>query len=519
MAKKAKRKKSAKKKRASGKKPVSRAHWLPSEGLLSSAARIVGEERARALAGHAKGERAFLRAVVAEAPARSGVDLPARPGPQGRYDAAADQLPFALFVVDSGERFVYANRAAEILTGRSRRDLVGRSIAEALAEDEAGEETLAERLSVIVRRARSGRDPVEYEIAYALPTGARFDVGFTAALVGRAPLDREESDVVVAGRDLHAPGEGIKLRAGSKLSAEAEADLRRRLRQVERQMARSERLMAIGQMAAGFVHEINNPLGALQGLVQILQMDIDEKDPTSEVLADVSGEIGRIERIAEGMLELAKSSGGLGTPGFAPVDVVEVVGPVVRIMTPQLKVRRVKVARADPDAGAWVLGDADRLRQMLMNLILNASQAMSPGDVHPVRGGTITILVKEDEVSAADLPERPSRAADLAEADHEAIRREVGKRAATDAAPPWREGMKLVRIEVEDSGPGIPEHVLGRIFEPFFTTRSAVGGTGLGLSTSEAIVRAHGGTITAENVEAGGAHFTVRFPACEKPRG
>ncbi len=134
--------------------------------------------------------------------------------------------------------------------------------------------------------------------------------------------------------------------------------------------------------------------------------------------------------------------------------------------------------------------------------------------------------MREDTAGPADLPERPLRALDLAssrtwpggpEADMLTIRREALRRAATDSAPPWREGMKLVRIELEDTGPGIPKEILGSMFEPFFTTKPAGEGTGLGLSTSEAICRAHGGTITAENVSGGGARFTIRLPACESP--
>jgi PAS domain S-box-containing protein len=513
--------KPSRKTRTSGKKPVGRTRWLPSGRMLSSAARIVGEQRAKTLGRHAANERAFLRAVLAEATARAPARLPERPATPDRYIAAADQLPFALLMIDADERFLYVNRAGEIMTGRSRHELVGLSVVEALAEGASGEESLAKKLCVVVRRARSGRQPVEYEISYTLPSGARFDVGFTASVVARPPQHREESDVVVVGRDLHMPGEGMKLRAESKLSAQVEADLRRRLRQAARQMSRSEKLVAIGQMAAGFVHEINNPLGALQGLVQLLQMDIDDDSPASEVLADVAGEIERIERIADSMLEIARSSAGEGAEGFAPVDVVENIESVLRVVTPQLKVKRVKAVREFAVDEAWVLGDADRLRQVLMNLILNASQAMSPEGTHPPPGGRVAIRLAEDTAGPDDMPERPSRAEDLAaagaEADVSVIGREALKRSATDTAPPWRDGMRLVRLEVEDTGLGIPEDILGRVFEPFFTTKPQGEGTGLGLSTSEAVVRAHGGTIRAENVPGGGARFTIRLPACEAP--
>jgi signal transduction histidine kinase len=269
-------------------------------------------------------------------------------------------------------------------------------------------------------------------------------------------------------------------------------------------------------MAAGLVHEINNPLGALSGLVQILQMDVPGDDPASGVLSEMSGELERIRKLAEGMLDIARSSAGEGAESFRAVDLRALLGSVLDLMLPQLKIARVKLVRELGEGGARVLGSEDRLRQVVMNLILNAVQSMSPDGEERPEGGTLTVRLRGDEVTRGDLPPRLTRADDLADKDTRALHVEAIMRAARGAAPPWRAGMPLARIEIEDTGPGIPEEALPRIFEPFYTTKPRGRGTGLGLSTVEAIVRAHGGSVVAENVP-GGARFTVRIPA--RPAG
>lgn len=441
-----------------------------------------------------------------------------------RLARAVEALAPALLVLDADEKFVYANRAAEILVGRPRADLLGRTI-----EDALGAGGLGESLAVVARRARSGGKAVEYRVAYDLPSGAHFDVGLTATTVETAaaggPVRSAPrgaggtgvSDVVVVGRERHAPAEDLRVREGALLSARQQAELRGLVRQAERQMARSEKLVAVGQMAAGFVHEINNPLGALSGLVQVLQEEMDQDDPASKVLVQMSSELARIHRVAEDMLELARSHAGAGSESFGPVEMNALVCRVLDLMQPQFKVARVKSEHEARLRPAWVLGDADRLYQVLMNLMLNAVQAMQPSEVHPPPGGRLVVRVLGDAAAKEDLPPRPKRVDDLAGAAAKDIRLEAVLRATGSVAPPWTEGMPLVRVEVQDTGPGVPREIADRLFEPFFTTKPRDQGTGLGLSTAEATVRAHGGSIRVENPQTGGARFVIRLPACAAP--
>jgi signal transduction histidine kinase len=139
---------------------------------------------------------------------------------------------------------------------------------------------------------------------------------------------------------------------------------------------------------------------------------------------------------------------------------------------------------------------------------------MSPGGQIPAPGGRLTVSVTDDRAAAADLPPRARRADDLSKSDTAELYVEAVRRAVSAELPPWREGLPLVRIAFEDTGPGIPPEVMDRLFEPFFTTKPGGEGTGLGLSTARAVVRAHGGSLTAANL-ARGASFVVRLPRLE----
>lgn len=229
------------------------------------------------------------------------------------------------------------------------------------------------------------------------------------------------------------------------------------LRQMQEQLVRTERLAAIGQLAAGISHEIDNPVGIILGYAELL---LDDLPPGDERRADVIAiidECRRCKRITGGLLGFARSS----PPQQEPFDLRPLIEQTLASLRPQKLFREIQVDFPASGSPLQLVGDADQLRQVLVNLLLNAAQAM---------GGEGRIWV----------------------------------RAAA--------GEELV-VEVEDNGPGIDDQMLERIFEPFFSTKSRSKGTGLGLSVCRKLVEAHGGTLMAFAGARGGALFRLALPA------
>lgn len=229
----------------------------------------------------------------------------------------------------------------------------------------------------------------------------------------------------------------------------------RALQQREREVRRAERLAALGQLAAGVAHEIRNPLTSVQLLVQTALRDPTAGGLDAHDLSLIDAELGRIEESLRTFLDYARPT----KPERVVCDLTAVVRDALALTRPRADRQRVEVRftpRPDP---LPLLADPRQLRQVVVNLILNALDAM-PG------GGTLEV-----------------------------------------AAAPTGDGAELT---VTDTGTGIPADILPRLFEPFATGKET--GLGLGLVVSKRIVEDHGGTISGANRPGGGARFVVRLP-------
>ena len=230
-------------------------------------------------------------------------------------------------------------------------------------------------------------------------------------------------------------------------------------RELARRAQVAEKLAAVGTLAAGLSHEIRNPLNAagLQLAVmarRLQRLPPEVQSPLVEPLGLVQDEIRRLNRIVEDFLQFARPQELV----VAPVDLVGLARSVADLLA--LEAERAHVTlETHLDDVPPVAGDQGRLRQALLNLVLNAVQATPPG-------GWVRI----------------------------------------DVVPQGDE----VRLSVEDSGPGVPPELEARIFEPFFTTKEH--GSGLGLPLVHAIVRQHGGQIAIGKGEVGGARFVMELP-------
>jgi len=242
-------------------------------------------------------------------------------------------------------------------------------------------------------------------------------------------------------------------------------------RELARRAQMSERLAAVGTMTAGLSHEIRNPLNAAALQLTVLERRLQKlpaatQGPLLEPLTLVKDEIRRLDHILEDFLQFARPREFVARP----IETGPVVARVLDLLGGEAERRGIEVER-DLDPGAAlpaVAGDEERLRQVLVNLTLNALEATPDG-------GTI-------RVGCAAEPPHPDRPDDLGR----------------------------VAISIEDTGPGVEATLRDRIFEPFFTTKAK--GSGLGLSIVHAIVAQHGGTIHVEEGDKGGARFVLRLP-------
>lgn len=318
---------------------------------------------------------------------------------------------------------------------------------------------------VSLRLARGIFRPIERMHA----TMSSVEGGEHSARVGSVPnrdeigelaghLDRLLSRLQEQTEDLRRWGEELDHRVIERTQALNEAN--ERLRSAQRQLVTSEKLAAIGQLTAGAAHEINNPIAVIQGNLDVLRDALGEQAaPVSEEIRLIYDQVHRIRLIVTKLLQFSRPAEYAGY--LEEVSVDQVVHDSLVLVGHQLRKSNVEIVQASQAAGRVTI-NRNELQQVLINLLVNALQAMP-------EGGRLTL-------ETAD----------------------------------WVEGgaSKGVSIAVDDTGAGIPEAALDNIFNPFFTTKKS-GGTGLGLWVSLGIVERYGGHITVSSKPDKGTRFTV----------
>jgi two-component system sensor histidine kinase HydH len=227
-----------------------------------------------------------------------------------------------------------------------------------------------------------------------------------------------------------------------------------KLNETFNQLRHSDRLASLGQLAAVIAHEIRNPLGSIQGAVEILGTGLPASDPKSEFAQIARKEVAALERLTSEILQFSKPA----PPRQMPIDPHEIIEAACRLCADQARRQHVEV-RLERASATRILVDPEQIKQVLLNILINAIQ------VQP-SGGKVEIRVSHDANG--------------------------------------------VVISIQDFGPGIAAENLDRIFEPFFTTKRE--GTGLGLAISYQLVSHNGGRIFAESLPGQGARFRISFP-------
>jgi signal transduction histidine kinase len=267
-------------------------------------------------------------------------------------------------------------------------------------------------------------------------------------------------------RDAFSPEEVLLLRGLAAQAAIAIENSR-----LYRRMKERDRLAALGEMAAGLAHEIRNPLGSIKASAQFLAEPGHEDDPqpAREFLDIIVEEVDRLNRVVSSFLDFARPS--KGDP--MPTDVNSAIQRTMQLLAPECNDADVKWSMSLEDSTPPVRIDVEQLRQVLINLVQNAIQAMGSGGELYI---TTAVREKQDVFGA--------------------VRR-------------W------VEIRVSDTGPGIPKRVLSHLFVPFVTTKDR--GTGLGLAISHRLVTAAGGHIDVRTHEGVGSTFVIELPVVDEP--
>jgi len=242
------------------------------------------------------------------------------------------------------------------------------------------------------------------------------------------------------------------------------------LRELEEQARRQDRLATLGQMAATVAHEIRNPLGGIEGFASLLSRDFDENDPRLKLVTKILEGARSLNRVVNELLMFTRPI----KLEFRSVEIADAIEGAMGFVSEDMETSGIELRKDLGSEPLLVRGDGEQLKRAILNILLNAVQAMP-------RGGDLKI-----NCQGRMLPQ--------------AARQMLGE---------GRNGA-WVEIAVQDSGPGIDEAEIPRIFNPFYTKKEK--GTGLGLAIATKIVEAHRGQITASNSPKGGAVFTISLP-------
>jgi PAS domain S-box-containing protein len=231
---------------------------------------------------------------------------------------------------------------------------------------------------------------------------------------------------------------------------------------LENQLMQAERLSSIGLLAAGVAHEVNTPLAVISSQAQMLIKQMPADDPRSKTVEKIVKQSFRASEIVNSLLKFSRVS----ESDYVEIDVNRVIRETLSLVEPMLRASRISLNTQLSPSVPPVFGNAGKLQQVFMNLIMNARDAMP-------RGGELTVATECEN--------------------------------------------STLHVEVADNGVGIPSDHLSKIFDPFFTTKGKARGTGLGLAVTYGIMREHSGKIGVESTLGKGTTFRLEFPTARKP--
>jgi PAS domain S-box-containing protein len=360
---------------------------------------------------------------------------------KGYTDSILGSVTSGIVTLDLDGRVATLNPAAEMLTGLFGPEVTGRYGQEVFGHSPEVAEILMEALA-----SRSGT--ANAALVLRRPNGSTLPIEMsTAPLRG---LEGKDLGVVGVFRDVSI------------------------VRELEEQLRRSDRLAALGTLAAGLAHEIKNPLTALRTFTRFMPRKFDDERFRESFQRVVPHELERINVIVERLLELARPA----RLNFQPVRLADLLDRVLDLYTNQVEAKQIDVQREYARDCPVIQADSEYLYQAFGNLVTNAIEAMDSGGRLMLR---------------------------------------VGWAHGDQMLPPSRRGGRRIRVEIEDTGRGITSAEADKVFNPFFTTKAS--GTGLGLALTHKTVEDHRGSITFRSTPGAGTTFRVILPVGVGPEG
>jgi signal transduction histidine kinase/HAMP domain-containing protein len=379
----------------------------------------------------------------------------------GQLEQIIEFLPDATFVVDKDKKVIAWNRAIEEMTGVRKEEIIGQGdhaysipfygerrpiLTDFIFEPDQNAESKYQNL---VKKGRS------YVAEAFVPKVFAGKGAYVWAIT--APLLDSSGALIGA-------VESVRDITERKKNDEALHNAYIKLQETQNELIQSSKMVAIGQLAAGVSHELNQPLTGIRGYLQTMMIDLEENSPNLADCKKVIGQIERMDNIIRNIRLFARKSVFL----MEPIDIHKPIEDALALMSEQLKIQSIKVTLAFEQGLDKILADPNQMQQVFINLLTNARDAISA--LGNPDGGAISIK----------------------------------SRRGLDG--------KSIDILFEDNGCGIPPENIDFIFNPFFTTKSPNGGIGLGLSIVYRIIDSHGGSIRVVSFPCQGTSFVINLP-------
>ena len=349
------------------------------------------------------------------------------------YKTLFENTAVAITVANENEKIISWNKYTEVLLGMSRSDLYMRPVSSLYPE--------VQWLKIRAENIKQKGMQNHLETQMQKKDGETIDVDLSISVL-------KDSDGEVTG--------SIAVISNISDLKKAEEEKQR----MEQQVQLAGRLSAVGELAAGVAHELNNPLTAVRGFAQLLASRKDLDESLTNDLETIYKEAQRATRITSNLLSFARSH----NPEKRMISMNDVIAQSVELQEYRMRVSNIEISTELDKDLPYTMADFYQMQQVFVNLITNAEQAMSDTN------GRGKLYIKTEQSG------------------------------------------DLIRITVIDDGPGIHEDHIQNIFDPFFTTKDADKGTGLGLSICYSLIREHGGTLSASNNTGEGATFVIELP-------